>query len=53
MPDTDAELLGRIDERTKALERRLARVEIGILSILIACGYIVVRIVLNQAGLPT
>lgn len=49
----DGKLLVRIDERTTGMEKRLARLEIGYLAVLIGAAYIVLRVILMNAGLPT
>ncbi|WP_159104345.1 hypothetical protein [Sneathiella glossodoripedis] len=47
----DSALLARIDERTQAMERRLARVEIGMLSAIGGAAYIAVQYILKVVGL--
>ncbi len=47
----DSAMLARIDERTKAMERRLARVEIGMLSAIGGAGYITIQYILKVVGL--
>lgn len=48
----DRELLIRLDERVKNLEKRIGRMETGILSILVASMYILGRAVLSSSGIP-
>lgn len=47
-----AELVVRIDERVKYLEKRIGRIETGILGILVASLYILARAVLSSSGIP-
>ncbi len=50
--DDISELVYRLDERVKNLEKRVGRIETGILGILVAAMYILARAVLNSSGIP-
>jgi len=50
MTNEESMLLVRIDERVHAMDRRVARLEIAIISVLIGGGGIVIQQVLTGSG---
>lgn len=52
MTDSIEVTVARIDERTKSIEKRLARVEIGLLTVLVASAWVTIQYVLSAVGLP-